>query len=368
MSLNARMLILCVATLCAGCSDDSTRPSRAIIAMRFVSLPASVRIDSPFSVSVELLGVDGERMTQATERVSLTLIGPGTMSGTTTATPQNGLAVFEGLRVSTASEALQLKAIASTTVVTSPTFRATDDCAPVATNFPVVLATSLGTTACTVDGRPAAFFRFTKPDFGPLQLVVTAAGFVPEVAVLNDPPSDLIPIAGAGTTATGNWVLPGAMYRLRISALSGAGGAFTVASSTVPVPGCVLRTLLPFALVTYSERIEGGDCVEPGRTYDWYQLYSPKPCTLTMRGVTTGFDALITVRNARTHAVIAENDNGAAGTSDAFVMLTECRAGTDPIEILATTPLANSSGNYSLTVQITGGVSLFSIGRGADRH
>jgi hypothetical protein len=45
-------------------------------------------------------------------------------------------------------------------------------------------------------------------------------------------------------------------------------------------------------------------------------------------------------------------------------MLTECRAGAEPIEILAMRPAAGIPGDYALIVQITGGVSLFSIGPG----
>jgi hypothetical protein len=69
----------------------------------------------------------------------------------------------------------------------------------------------------------------------------------------------------------------------------------------------------------------------------------------------------------RTHAVIAQNDNAVATTRDAFVMLPECRAGTDPLEILASS-VDGAAGNYALTVQITGGVSTFLIGAGASRR
>jgi hypothetical protein len=87
-----------------------------------------------------------------------------------------------------------------------------------------------------------------------------------------------------------------------------------------------------------------------------------------MHGLTVGFDSFISVRNAQTQEVVAENDNGAVGTTDAFVMLTECRAGTDPIAIFATRPAAGLNGSYALTLQITGGVSTFSIGAGADKR
>jgi len=48
-------------------------------------------------------------------------------------------------------------------------------------------------------------------------------------------------------------------------------------------------------------------------------------------------------------------------------MLPECRAGSDPIEILASST-DGATGDYTLTVQITGGVSTFLIGPGASRR
>jgi hypothetical protein len=48
-------------------------------------------------------------------------------------------------------------------------------------------------------------------------------------------------------------------------------------------------------------------------------------------------------------------------------MLTECRSGTDPIEIFATSASGGASGDYALVVQITGGVSTFLIGPGTTR-
>jgi hypothetical protein len=365
-------LILLGCALAIGACGDSTEPPPPVIAVRFLSQPSTVRIDTPFSVSIELIGRDGQRALTSTDAVTLSLIGSGTLSGTTTVIPAQGVASFTGLRLSATSESLQLKATAAGITATSPTFRTTDDCAPVTTAFPLTLTGSLENAACVVEGRPTAFYRFTKPAFGPLQIIITAtnAAFTPEISVLNDPPSDYIPVSSNGTSAAGTWVLPAAPYRLMVSAPAGAGGAFTITASTAVAEGCVLRTLLPFALVTYPGRIEAGDCAEGGKRYDWYQVYSPKPCTMAMRGTSTGFDAFISIRNARTHAIVAEDDNAAGGVGgkDAGVMLTQCRDGSDPIEILATVAGTGVVGDYTLALQITGGVSTFLIGPGTRRR
>jgi hypothetical protein len=197
-------------------------------------------------------------------------------------------------------------------------------------------------------------------------VTTTSAAFTPEITLLNDPPSDFIPIAGSDMSVTGSWIIPAAMYRLRVSSRTSTGGTFTLTTSTTPTAGCILHTLLPFALVTYSGILQGSDCSDGQTPRDRYQIYSPKPCSVTLRGV-SGLDPFLTLRNARTGQVIAENDNAVPGTMDAFVMLTECRDGTDPIEITATRALAGPNGAYSLIMQITGGVSLFSIGPGASK-
>jgi hypothetical protein len=89
---------------------------------------------------------------------------------------------------------------------------------------------------------------------------------------------------------------------------------------------------------------------------------------MVMRGVAATFDAMLTIRNARTHSTIVQDDNSGGGVSgkDAFITLTECRAGNDPIEIVTATTTAQS-GDYTFALQITGGVSTFLIGNGAER-
>jgi len=367
MPFTRRILLAC-AFASVACSDEPGDASASVIALRFISQPQTIRIDTPFSATVELLGPDGERATAVTDAVTLSLVGAGTLTGTTTVMPAQGVATFTNLTVTSASESLQLRASAAGISATSPSFRATDDCAPATVAFPVAVTGSLASSSCTVDGHPAVFYRFTKAELGSVQFIVTTDGsFTPEITVINDPPSDFIPAPPAGTSATGNWILPGAPYRLRLQSLSGSAGTFTISTSTTPVAGCVLRTLLPFAFVTYPGRVEAGDCAENGKIHDWYQVYSPRPCSLTLRGAVPAFDALLIVRNIRTHVVLQQNDNATATTQDAFVMLTECRAGTDPIEILATSS-NGATGDYALTVQITGGVSTFLIGSGGSRR
>jgi hypothetical protein len=373
MSLRAWFSLLAAAICCASCDDVATQADPRVIAIRFATMPATVEVDSPFSVTVELLGPDGERAATQSEAVALSLIGVGSLAGTTTATASQGLATFTNLSVTAASEALQLQAVSAGITASSPTFRATDDCAPMTVAFPPSLSGSLSGYGCSIGGGPAVFYRFTNPVFGPVQLTVTSSGeFVPEVALINDPPSDFIPVSGAGPAAIVTSILPAAMYRLRISAPPGTGGDFTVTTNTAPVAGCVLRTLLPFALVTYPGTITADDCNENGGNYDVYRLYSPKPCTLLIQGKDAVFDARLVIRNARSGAVVAQDDDSAGGIAgkDAGVMLVECRDGTDPIDIYATVSGATPGaiGDYSIVVQITGGVSLFSIGPGAARR
>jgi hypothetical protein len=148
---------------------------------------------------------------------------------------------------------------------------------------------------------------------------------------------------------------------LRVRASSATGQAFAI-SSSAQISGCNTATLLPFAFVIYS-----GVLRDACNNTETYHLYSPQPCAFLLRGSAT-VDALLLVRNARTKELVAQDDNSGGGTAgaDALLSLGECRSGTDPIEIVASS-VTPATGTYALTVQITGGVSLFSVGRGAEQ-
>jgi hypothetical protein len=237
-------------------------------------------------------------------------------------------------------------------------------CAAEVIAFPATVSSAFPESSCISDGKEARFLEFTSTG-GDIRFDVDAEGdaFTPEIAVLKEGSEDFVVFGGGGGSSFGAWSVPPGTYLLRVIAADGSAGPFTVRGRTT-VSGCLPRALLSLSTATYDNRIEApgntstGDCTFAGRNYDAYVVYSERPCTITMRGP---LDAALTVSDYSTRDVIVSDDNSGGGASarDARITMAACRAGPGPIEIRATVssvpPL--TTGNYSLTVEITGGTA-----------
>jgi hypothetical protein len=356
-----------VVLACSGGSDGGGIDVPVTTDLRFVKQPGAVQTNEPFSVSVELVGQNGKRLTTLTSTVTLSLVGGGTIDGTTSVAAVAGLATFSGLSMPVPGSALQITATASGISATSASFAAADACAAVAIAFPANVNASFPSQYCSADGKRATFLQFSRPNTGFTRFSVTAANvaFAPEIAIVPAGLSEFISFTlktGFTGYTEGQWVLPTGSYRMRVIAASGTAGAFVISGSTTV--SCVIYALLPFTTATYTNRIEPGntslgDC--PTRTADVFTIYSTKPCTFTMRGALASFDAFLFV-STEANAIITTDDNSGGGIAgkDARISLPSCRDGSNPIKITATTSSTppTTTGDYTLQVEITGGIAL----------
>lgn len=237
------------------------------------------------------------------------------------------------------------------------------NCAASIIAFPANVSSTFPNSSCTVDGKQARFLKFTT-SAGDVRFDVFANNdaFTPQLAVMKEGTTEFVSFDGAAGEGFGTWSLPAGTFVLRVIAASGTAGSFDIGGTNAPT-GCLAHAVLSLATATYSNRIENsgntttGDCVFPDRNYDKYLVYSAKPCTITMRS-TGNLDAQLSVANGATHALITSDDNSGGG-KDAKVIMPSCRVGTAPLEITATaSDLAPSStGAYTLTIEITGGIA-----------
>lgn len=227
----------------------------------------------------------------------------------------------------------------------------TDPCAPQTLAFPGSAAGNVTQTECRVGGRPAAFHRITVPA-GSVQFDVSG-DFPPEVAILATADTDHVFQFNNTNSVTGVWLLPAGQYLVRVVARSGT-GAYTVTGSNHTGQNCVERFLVPFADVTYSRQLTATACVnsDDGSFFDGYITFSSRPCTITMRS--TQMDSYLYLINARTGAVLAQDDDSGGGV-DARVSLAACNAGSDVLGIVANTAFVGETGAYTLTVAVPGG-------------
>jgi hypothetical protein len=235
------------------------------------------------------------------------------------------------------------------------------NCAPAIIAFPANVTSTFPNASCLVEGDQARFLKFTTTG-GEVRFDVDADGnaFTPEIAVHKEGSEEFVVFGGGGGSSFGTWSVPAGTYVLRVVAVDGTAGPFSV-NGTSTITGCLPRALLSFATATYNNRIETqgntstGDCTFPDRNYDTFLVYSARSCTITMRGA---LDAELSVSNYLTRALISTDDNSAGGT-DARITMPSCRASGGPLEITATVSDAgaSTSGAYTLTVEVNGGIA-----------
>ena len=238
------------------------------------------------------------------------------------------------------------------------------NCAPAIIAFPGNVTSSFPNSLCTSGGKQTRFLKFTTTA-GDVRFDVDADAnaFTPEIAVMKEGSTEFITFGGGAGSSFGAWSMPPGTYVLRVVAADGAAGPFAI-NGTNTITGCLPRALISLASGTYTNRIETpgntstGDCTFPDRNYDTYLVYSARACTITMSGA---LDAALTVSNYATRAIISSDDNSGGGTNgkDARITMPSCRAQGGPLEITATVSDAAplTSGAYTLTVEITGGIA-----------
>jgi hypothetical protein len=187
-------------------------------ALRFVTQPANVGTGAAFSVAVEVLDNTGQRLTTATNPITLTLSG-GTLTGTATANAVAGLATFNGLSISGVATGTIMTATSGTLTVQSSPFNVTAG--------PPTLAQSSATFAPTLSSGTPSAATFTFRDAGNNPVANAAVTLTSTIAGTTFAPS-------SGTTnATG-------VFTSTITA--GASGVGTV-TATVGGTGLVFNVI-----------------------------------------------------------------------------------------------------------------------------
>ena len=352
-----------VATGACGGGSDGITVAAKVASLRFVSQPTNVKVGETFSVQVELLSSTGARVPTAADVVTLAVSGTGaSLTGTTSVAAIAGLASFSGLGVSAASASLQLTASAAGKTVTSAAFAASDPCAATGLTFPGSVSGTLGSTSCTINTNATAVYRFQTNGQAGVQFNVTSSFAVPAVEVTSDPPgNNVVWRSVTNGTVTAEWLLPSGTYLVRAGARNGGTGSFTLTGSTSPLnnPACNDRTLV-VGLTLTNQALANTDCPHSsgdGTFFDSYIIYSTKQCTITMSSAT--MDSFIEVVDAVNTNVFIDNDDDSGGGLNSTLTLPSCSSGSNPIEIRAnTTPFPPLTGNYNLSVTITGGGSL----------
>ena len=118
-------------------------PARKLV---FTQQPGNTSVRAPFGVQVTLADALGNRVSASSPGVSLSLDKGGTLAGTTSVAPVDGVATFSGLSIAQEATGYALTATATgLDAATSTTFTITDDVAPA---IPVL--TQSGSTATSV--------------------------------------------------------------------------------------------------------------------------------------------------------------------------------------------------------------------------
>lgn len=107
------------------CKSDGGPTAVQISSLRFVTQPSTVAAGVPFTVSVELLGSNGQRALRAKDIITITAVGGAAVSGPSSLAADDGLATFEGLSVTSAGATVQLSASAGGLSASSAAFSVT---------------------------------------------------------------------------------------------------------------------------------------------------------------------------------------------------------------------------------------------------
>src|SRR5688572_17986086 len=106
---SAAVRSLSYALLAAGlaCGSDSGTATSSVAGLKFILQPGTSGAGVPLTVSVELVSATGERVTNASDQVTLSATG-ATLGGTTTVAAVAGLATFTAVTVNTVGQNIQL--------------------------------------------------------------------------------------------------------------------------------------------------------------------------------------------------------------------------------------------------------------------
>jgi hypothetical protein len=308
-----------------------------------------VQINQPFTVTVELLNSSGERIASATQVVTLSATG-ATLSGGLSVAAVAGLATFANLSITSAGTNVQIQASAAGRSVTSAAFAATDPCGPVTLTIPGNASGTVSDASCLLGTTRAVVYEFTAPASG-ASAFSTDATFPARVEVTTIPAgANIALINSQGSTVAGEWLLPAGTYLFRVGARSGT-GTFTVAS-TNPAgnTGCVLRALVVGG--TFAQSLAADDCVDPTDAFaDLFAIAATIGCTISM--TSAAVDTYLTVVDAASGNVIAEDDDSGEGTNSELT-LTTCSAAGGPIAIFASSFDPGEVGAYTITIQLLG--------------
>jgi hypothetical protein len=350
-------------TSCGSSDAGITVTNPKVAALKFGALPGTVVAGQPFSVSVELVTATGERVTTATDMVTIALTGGGPIGGTTSVAAVAGLATFAGLSVAVPAANLQLTAAGAGFTVTSAAFVASDPCTPLTLAFPGTAGGALASSGCIGAGLPSVYYRFSTIGTGGTTFSISGA-FPARIEVMTDPPGSNFALQSAATpsSVTGEWLLPAGTYQLRATAVSG-GGTFTLSGTSTQGTvnngsGCTAAVPLRVLVVSgvYAGQSLGtGDCTIAGGGHaDFFYVRSLNACTITMSP--TGFDAYLDVRDAATGGDIVTTNTGGVGVPETL-SLAACSTAGAAVAIVAKAYEPGDAGTYSITITISGGSS-----------
>jgi hypothetical protein len=232
-----------------------------------------------------------------------------------------------------------------------PRFTAIEFCAPLTLSVPGSASGVLPTGVCDVLGRPAAVHRFTKSATGGLAVVTTSA-FRPRIEVKTGRGDDNIAFETPPGASTIEWLLPPGEFLYRIATQT-VNGSYSVAAANVAgTSGTATRAIV--ASGTFGgQSLSANDRQFGDNTlYDYYILFSNRPCTITMRS--TAFDAFLWIDDA-VDLFFIDGDDNSGGGNDARVEMATCNYQGNPIGIMANSNLGPGMtaafGQYALTVE-----------------
>lgn len=272
------MAVALPAVIGAGCSGGDGTAVVRVTGLEFGIAPGSVTAGVPFSVTVELLGSNGDVASGATDQVTLTLLNPGTavLNGATTVAAIDGIATFNGLSINVVGIGLQLHAsitgfatqsatftvargavsVGQSSVLPAPgnvpldaaailTFTFKDAFGNVAANAPVSFTSSLAGSSFTpasgtTNASGAIVTSFTSSTEGSATVAavvdgVTISAAAPYVVVDGLCPADPVPMAFPGTVngalPCGNYIATAFSPAFYAFTSAGGGAQFTLNST-----------------------------------------------------------------------------------------------------------------------------------------
>ena len=340
-------LIVAALIGCGGGGDGIT-VSNNVASIRFVTQPGTVQINQPFTVSVELLNSGGERIASATQVVTISATG-ATLSGGLSVAAVAGLATFANLSITSAGTNVQIQASAAGRSVTSAAFAATDPCGSVTLTIPGNASGTVSDASCLLGSTRAVVYQFTAPAFG-ASAFSTNATFPARVEVTTIPAGVNIALINSdGLTVSGEWLVPAGTYLFRVGARSGTGTFTVTATNPAGNTGCVLRAFVVSG--SFAQSLAADDCDGPRSFADIFAVSSSQACTISLSSAT--IDTYLTIIDASTLALIAEDDDSGEGTNSELQFAT-CSAGGNPIAILAESFDVDEVGPYTITIQLQG--------------